>query len=103
MAKTAINTTERMYQVLVRPLITEKTTSLGEHNVVTFEVASNANKAEIKQAVETLYKVKVDSVNTLNQKGKVKRTRGIVGKRNDVKKAFVKLAEGSSVDVTAGV
>lgn len=103
MAKAEVKTTERMYQVLVRPIITEKTTGLGEHNVVTFEVAGDATKPEIREAVEALYKVKVEGVNTLNMKGKVKRTRGIIGKRSDVKKAFVKLAEGSSVDVTAGV
>ena len=94
---------QRIYKVLLGPHVSEKASMAAEHNQVCFKVASDASKPEIKKAVEALYKVKVENVNTLNQKGKVKKTRGILGKRNDVKKAFVKLAEGSSVDVTAGV
>jgi len=102
MAKKA-QTTERMYQVLVSPIITEKTAGLAEHNRVTFKVANDATKPEIKKAVETIYGVEVKSVNTLNQTGKQKRFKGILGRRSDVKKAMVQLAEGHSIDVSAGL
>ena len=75
----------------------------SEHNQVAFEVPLNANKLEIKLAVEQLFKVKVKAVNTLRQKGKVKRFRGLSGKRPDVKKAFVTLEEGHSIDITTGI
>ena len=94
---------ERMYQVLRRPVITEKATLVGEYNQVTFEVALDATKPEIKSAVEKLFKVKVTAVNTLRQNGKTKRFRGRPGKRNDSKKAIVRLAEGDSIDVTTGL
>lgn len=94
---------ERMYQVLRRPLITEKATLVGEYNQITFEVALDATKPEIKSAVEKLFKVKVTAVNTLRQNGKTKRFRGRPGKRNDFKKAIVRLAEGDSIDVTTGL
>jgi len=94
---------ERMYQVLRRPLITEKATLVGEYNQVAFEVALDATKPEIKSAVEKLFKVKVTAVNTLRQNGKTKRFRGRPGKRNDYKKAIVRLAEGDSIDVTTGL
>ena len=94
---------ERIYQVLRRPLITEKATLVGEYNQITFEVALDATKPEIKSAVEKLFKVKVTAVNTLRQNGKTKRFRGRPGKRNDYKKAIVRLAEGDSIDVTTGL
>ena len=94
---------ERMYQVLRRPVITEKATLVGEYNQVTFEVALDATKPEIKSAVEKLFKVKVTGVNTIRQNGKTKRFRGRPGKRNDHKKAIVRLAEGDSIDVTTGL
>jgi large subunit ribosomal protein L23 len=94
---------ERMYDIIRSPLITEKTTLGGEHNQVTFRVPLNATKPEIKQAVEGLFEVKVKAVNTLRQRGKVKRFRGLLGKRPDVKKAIVTLEEGQSIDVTTGV
>ena len=94
---------ERVYQVLRRPLITEKATLVGEYNQITFEVALDATKPEIKSAVEKLFKVKVTAVNTLRQNGKTKRFRGRPGKRNDYKKAIVRLAEGDSIDVTTGL
>lgn len=96
-------TTERMYEVIVAPVITEKATLAGEHNQVTFKVAKDATKPEIKAAVEKLFDVKVTAVNTLTVKGKTKRFRGRLGRRSDWKKAVVSLAEGSSVDVGAGV
>ena len=95
--------TTRMYKILVKPLITEKTGTIAENNVVTFEVLKDASKPEIKEAVEALYGVKVEKVNTLNQLGKVKRFKGFLGTRSDVKKAMITLAEGHSIDVSAGV
>jgi len=94
---------ERKYELLRSPVITEKSTLLSEHNQVSFRVPLDANKLEIKAAVEDLFKVKVTAVNTLRTKGKVKMFRGRKGKRNDTKKAVVTLAEGHSIDVTTGV
>ncbi len=94
---------ERRYDVILSPVITEKATFGSEHGQVTFRVPLDASKPEIKAAVEALFKVKVKAVNTLRQKGKVKRFRGIVGKRNDTKKAIVSLAEGHTIDVTTGL
>lgn len=94
---------ERMYEVIQAPVITEKATLSGEHNQVTFKVASDATKPEIKAAVEGLFNVKVKSVNTLITKGKTKRFRGHLGRRSDTKKAIVCLAEGQSIDVTTGL
>ena len=97
------NVTPRMYKLLVKPLVTEKTSMIAENNVVTFEVLKEASKPEIKEAVEALYGVKVEKVNTLNQNGKIKRFKGHLGKRSDVKKAMVTLVEGQSIDLAAGV
>jgi len=94
---------ERLYEVLRAPVITEKATLASEHNQVVFRVPLDATKFEIKAAVEGLFKVKVEAVNTLRVKGKVKRFRGRLGKRNDYKKAMVRLAEGQSIDVTTGL
>jgi large subunit ribosomal protein L23 len=91
------------FDTVLSPVITEKSTRLGEHNQVVFRVRKDATKPEIKAAVEALFSVKVTAVNTLNQKGKVKRFRGRPGKRSDVKKAIVTLAEGHSIDVTTGI
>ena len=92
--------TARHYDVIVAPVITEKSTMLSEHNKVVFQVAKDATKDEIASAVEELFKVRVVKVNTLNVKGKTKRFRGIVERRSDVKKAVVTLAEGQSIDIT---
>ena len=94
---------ERMYDLILGPVITEKSTQGGEHNQVTFRVRQEATKPQVKAAIEGLFGVKVKAVNTLNQKGKVKRFRGRLGKRNDVKKAIVTLEEGHSIDITTGV
>ena len=91
------------YDVILNPVVTEKSTMLSENNVVTFNVPMTATKPEIKAAIEALFSVKVDKVNTLRQDGKVKRFKGITGRRNHTKKAMVKLAEGHSIDVTTGV
>lgn len=94
---------ERLYEVLRAPIVTEKATMASEHNQIVFRVPLNATKFEIKAAVEDLFKVKVEAVNTLRVKGKTKRFRGRLGKRNDFKKAMVRLAEGQSVDVSTGL
>jgi large subunit ribosomal protein L23 len=91
---------EAMYEIIRNPLITEKATGLSEHNQVVFRVAIDASKPEIKAAVEGLFGVKVLGVNTLVQKGKVKKFKGRLGVRSDVKKAFVQLAAGQSIDFT---
>jgi len=93
----------RHYDVIVAPVITEKATAASEQNKVVFKVARNATKPQIKAAVEKLFDVKVTGVNTLVTKGKVKRFRGTVGQRSDVKKAIVTLAEGHTIDVTTGL
>jgi large subunit ribosomal protein L23 len=93
----------RLYDIIVAPVITEKSQRISEQNQVVFRVRADATKPEIKKAVEGLFNVKVTAVNTLNVKGKVKRFRGIVGRRPDRKKAIVTLAEGQNIDVTTGI
>lgn len=93
----------KMYDVILSPVITEKATALSEKNKVVFKVARDATKPQIKAAVEKLFDVKVEAVNTLVRKGKVKRFRGSVGRQSDVKRAIVTLAEGQSIDVTTGL
>ena len=92
-----------LYDVIRRPIITEKATMASEANALVFEVDIDANKPLIKEAVETLFSVKVKAVNTTITKGKVKRFRGRPGKRKDVKKAYVTLEEGNMIDVTTGL
>ena len=94
---------EAMYEVIRAPLITEKATGLSERNQVVFKVAIDATKPEIKASVEALFGVKVLGVNTLIQKGKTKRFKGRPGVRSDVKKAYVQLAEGQSIDMSTGL
>ena len=91
------------YDVIRKPIITEKTTMASENGAVVFEVAIEANKPQIKEAVEALFGVKVKSVNTTITKGKVKRFRGALGTRKDVKKAYVTLVEGNTIDVSTGL
>lgn len=94
---------ERLMQVLRAPLVSEKSTIVADaHNQVVFEVLADATKAEVKQAVESLFKVKVTGVTTLNVKGKSKRFRGRPGKRAGWKKAYVSLAEGEELDFLSG-
>jgi len=93
----------RHYDVIVSPVITEKSTMVSEQNQVMFNVARKASKPEIKAAVEALFGVKVKAVNTLLRKGKVKRFKGTIGRQQDVKKAVVTLAEGQSIDVSTGL
>ncbi len=101
--KSAVISKERMYEVVRGPIITEKATLGSEHNQVTFRVAIDANKNEIKTAIEGLFNVKVRAVNTSRMKGKVKRWRGRLGKRVATKKAMVTLEEGQSLDISTGI
>ncbi len=91
------------YDVILAPVITEKSTTASEHNQVVFKVARTATKPEIKAAVELLFKVKVKAVNTLNRKGKAKVFRNVRGRQKDMKKAIVTLEEGHAIDVTTGL
>jgi large subunit ribosomal protein L23 len=91
------------YDVILSPVITEKSTRLSEANQVVFKVTRDATKPQIKKAVETLFKVKVKAVNTIKTKGKVKAWRGKRYEKSDVKKAVVTLAEGHQIDVTTGL
>lgn len=89
-----------LHSILVQPLLTEKVTALREqHNTVGFLVHPDANRVQIKQAVETLLKVKVEKVNVLNVPGKIKRLGRFSGKRSDWKKAFVKLKQGEKLEL----
>jgi len=92
-----------LYDVIRKPVITEKATMASENNALVFEVAIDANKPLIKEAIETLFNVKVKAVNTVVTKGKTKRFRGVSGRRRDVKKAYVTLEEGNMIDVTTGL
>ena len=96
-------TRDQMYDIVRHPVITEKATMISEHNQVTFRVPLDADKRSVKVAVENLFKVKVEAVNTVRVKGKRKLMRGRRGQRSDYKKAIVTLAEGSKIDVTTGV
>ena len=100
MSKTS---TERIYEIIRSPLISEKSTFISQFNYYVFKVSINSSKNEIKNAVENIFKVEVKSVNTLVQKGKKKRFRGKIGVRASIKKAFVKLAEGQTIDTTVEV
>jgi len=91
------------YDVLKKPLITEKSTSLLQENKYTFEVDTRANKTEIKQAVQSIFKVKVEKVNTMRVKGKTKRVRNIPGKTPDRKKAIVTLRKGDKIEIFEGM
>ncbi|WP_242125636.1 50S ribosomal protein L23 [Sphingobium sp. Sx8-8] len=101
--KDAATVDNRHYDVVVAPVITEKSTLLSENNAVVFKVANDASKPEIKAAVEAIWGVTVKSVNTLVAKGKTKKWKGKPYTRSDVKKAIVRLADGQSIDITEGV
>jgi len=92
-----------MYDVVRRPIVTEKSARGSENGQMTFEVAIDATKPKIKMAVETLFEVEVKAVNTLVQKGKTKRFKGIMGQRKDMKKAIVTLKDGQAIDTGTGV
>lgn len=102
-AKKKTEAQEWMYEIIRKPHVTEKATLGSEHGQVTFIVPAWATKPKIAEAVETLFKVKVKGVNTLIQKGKNKRFKGIAGRRSDVKKAIVSLEDGQAIDVGTGI
>ena len=91
------------YDIIRKPLVTEKSTMASENGAVVFEVSIDSNKPQIKEAVEALFGVKVKAVNTSITKGKQKRFKGVLGRRIDVKKAFVTLEDGNTIDVTTGL
>ena len=91
------------YDVIRKPVITEKATMASEAGAVVFEVAIDSNKPQIKEAVEALFGVKVKAVNTTITKGKAQRFRGMMGRRKDVKKAYVTLEDGNTIDVSTGL
>ncbi len=94
---------ERLHQIILAPVISEKATRVAEkRNQAVFKVVRDAQKPEIKEAVEKLFSVKVTNVSTLNVKGKTKRFGQTVGKRSDWKKAYVTLAEGQEIDFVGG-
>ncbi len=94
---------ERLYKVLLAPRVTEKSTQIGESsNQYVFKVSTDSNKSEIKAAVEKLFEVNVESVRTVNVKGKTKSFKMRAGKRNDWKKAYVRVQEGQVIDFLGG-
>ena len=93
----------KAYQVILKPLVTEKSSQLSEYNKMVFSVPINATKLEVKSSIEKIFSVKVKSVNTILLKGKVKRFKGVIGKRSNTKKAIVTLAPGNTIDLSAGV
>ena len=95
-----MSTISHQYDIIRQPIITEKSTMAANANTQVFEVAKSANKTEIKEAVEALFSVKVHSVNVLVSKGKQVRFKGRLGKRKDIKKAYVRLVEGYTIDST---
>jgi large subunit ribosomal protein L23 len=94
---------EKLYEVIRRPLVTEKATNLTQFNKYVFEVACWAEKPQIKEACEKLFKVNVLSVNTILNKGKAKVFRGRRGRRSDFKKAIVTVKQGQTIDISAGI
>jgi large subunit ribosomal protein L23 len=92
----------RLYDVIVSPVVTEKSTRATEQNKVTFKISPTATKVDVKKAVEAIFKVTVTKVNTINVEGKMKKFRGRDGQRSDVRKAIVTLAAGQSIDFAAG-
>ena len=98
-----MSATAKHYDIIRKPIVTEKATMASEANAVVFEVAMDANKPMIKEAIESIFGVTVKAVNTTITKGKVKRFRGRFGRRDDVKKAYITLAEGNTIDVTTGL
>ena len=95
--------TYEMYDIIRKPVVTEKSTNSSEYGAVVFEVDIKSNKKQIKLAIETLFKVKVKAVNTVISKGKIKRFKGKLGKRKNIKKAYVMLEDGNTIDVTTGL
>ena len=93
----------KAYQIILNPLVTEKSTQQSEFNKMVFSVPVNATKLEIKSSIEKIFSVKVKSVNTILLKGKVKRFKGVLGRRSNTKKAIVTLVPGDTIDLSVGV
>ena len=93
----------KAYQIILNPLVTEKSTQQSEFNKMVFSVPVNATKLEVKSSIEKIFSVKVTAVNTILLKGKVKRFKGVLGRRSNTKKAIVTLATGNTIDLSAGV
>ena len=93
---------ERMAKVILAPVVSEKSANAGEAGQVVFKVVTDASKREIKQAVEAMFEVNVEQVRVVNMKGKSKRFGALRGRRNDWKKAYVRLQEGQDIDFSAG-
>ena len=93
----------KAYQIILNPLVTEKSTQLSEFNKIVFSVPVNATKLEVKSSIEKIFSVKVTAVNTILLKGKAKRFKGVLGRRSNTKKAIVTLAPGNTIDLSAGV
>ena len=93
----------KAYQIILNPLVTEKSTQQAEFNKMVFSVPVNATKLEIKSSIEKIFSVKVKSVNTILLKGKVKRFKGVLGRRSNTKKAIVTLVPGDTIDLSVGV
>ena len=93
----------KAYQIILNPLVTEKSTQQSEFNKMVFSVPVSATKLEVKLSIEKIFSVKVISVNTILLKGKVKRFKGVLGRRSNTKKAIVTLAPGNTIDLSAGV
>ena len=93
----------KAYQIILNPLVTEKSTQQSEFNKMVFSVPVNATKLEVKSSIEKIFSVKVKSVNTILLKGKVKRFKGVLGRRSNTKKAIVTLAPGNTIDLSVGV
>jgi len=91
------------YDIIRRPIITEKATMASENGTLAFEVSMRCTKSDIKVAIEDLFNVKVKAVNTLILKGKQKRFRGQLGRRRDMKKAYITLEEGNTIDINTGL
>ena len=103
MSKSAVGVKPEHYDLIKRPIITEKATMASEHGAVVFQVAMDATKPQIKEAIEAVFGVKVKAVNTTITKGKAKKFRGRPGERSDKKKAYVTLEAGNSIDVSTGL
>ena len=94
---------EKAFNVILKPIVTEKSTILSENNQIVFLVNINSNKIDIKKSIELIYGVKVNSINIIRVKGKTKVFKGKVGKRSDYKKAIISLSKGQSIDLNMGV
>ena len=99
----AIISINKAYQIVLNPLITEKATQMSEFNKMVFSVPLTASKLDIKLSIEKIFSVKVKSINTILLKGKVKRFKGVLGRRSNTKKAIVTLAPNNTIDLSVGV